>query len=103
MAKPFAPPRYIARLCNNAGELDFVSADSIRTLARHLGKRLIAQEWLLADGDTIHIERREQQEQPQGVCIAVAMGGSHCVGRCQDPRDCSARPRTCTKQEPNHG
>jgi hypothetical protein len=57
--KPFAPPRYIARLRNSGGDLDFVSADSARTLARELGKRLIAQDWLLADGDTIHIERKD--------------------------------------------
>lgn len=28
----------------------------------------------------------------EGVCVAVAFGRPHCVGKCLDPRDCSARP-----------
>jgi hypothetical protein len=46
---------YRAILCNSAGELDMISAADIETLQRHLGKRLVTQEWLLADGDTITI------------------------------------------------
>lgn len=25
-------------------------------------------------------------------CVAEAYGGTHCIGRCIDPRDCSATP-----------
>jgi hypothetical protein len=27
-----------------------------------------------------------------GMCVVVAYGGQHCIGRCNDPRDCSATP-----------
>jgi hypothetical protein len=50
---------YRATLCNPAGELDMISADDLETLARHLGKRLVSQTWLLADGDVIVISSGE--------------------------------------------
>jgi uncharacterized cysteine cluster protein YcgN (CxxCxxCC family) len=28
------------------------------------------------------------------LCISKAMGGEWCVGRCGDPRDCTATPRS---------
>jgi hypothetical protein len=46
---------YKATLCNSAGELDFISAADLETLTRHLGKKLVAREWTLAEGDTIII------------------------------------------------
>jgi hypothetical protein len=46
---------YRAALCTSAGELDMISADDLETLQRQLGKRLVTQNWLLADGDTITI------------------------------------------------
>ena len=46
---------YRAALCNSAGELDFISADNLETLARQLGKRLVNKDWMLDDGDTITV------------------------------------------------
>ena len=48
---------YRAALRTSTGELDSISADDLETLARHLGKRLVAKDWLLSDGDTIYITR----------------------------------------------
>lgn len=37
---------------------------------------------------------------PSQLCIKKAFGGGWCVGRCRDPRDCSAEPATAvTSQE----
>ena len=48
-----------AYLGNSAGPLDFISADDLETLARHLGKRLLSGTWLLHDGDFIVIASGE--------------------------------------------
>jgi hypothetical protein len=29
----------------------------------------------------------------EALCIAKAYGGEWCIERCQDPKDCSAKPR----------
>jgi hypothetical protein len=50
---------YQARLCNSAGELDYISADDLETLGRQLGKRLASGTWLLAEGDTIRVTSQE--------------------------------------------
>ena len=53
---------YRAILCNSAGELDFISAANLETLARSLGRRLIRGSWTLAEDDTIRITRGDAEQ-----------------------------------------
>lgn len=47
---------YRARLCGRGGELDNIAAKSLELLANRLGHKLVNKDWLLADGDAIHID-----------------------------------------------
>jgi hypothetical protein len=36
-------------------------------------------------------------------CVTEAMGGPHCVARCQNPRDCTGRPRLAGRRRERGG
>ena len=49
------PTVWRASLCNSAGELDYINADTPERLQQLLANRLTSKEWLLDAGDTIII------------------------------------------------